>query len=185
MIRLLGFLVGSAVSIGAILLIVGIPELNLSNPHLDKDRFEEALHQLREKQRELELAATRKTVEEPEPQIDADNAPAAEQFPRQGETTVAREAEPAVEAVDTAGPFVGAPSPESEQHWYTFWNPFRSEIAARGFVSQLERVTGLDYRVIKVKAGVYEVAFAYESDADRQKRLAQIQAATGLDLPGS
>jgi hypothetical protein len=77
------------------------------------------------------------------------------------------------------------PAPASEQHWHTFWNPFRSEIAARGFVSQLERVTGLDYRVIKVRTGVYEVAFAYESDVERQARLSQIQAATGLDLPGS
>lgn len=182
MIRLLGFLVGSAVSIGAILLIVGIPELNLSNPHLDKDRFEDALQQLREKQRELELAAIQKAVEEAAPPVVSDNPPVAEEFVQGIETQLAMEPEPAADMEDSFG---DTPSPEGEQHWHTFWNPFRSEIAARGFVSQLERVTGLDYRVVKVKTGVYEVAFAYESDADRQKRLSQIQAATGLDLPGS
>jgi hypothetical protein len=138
---------------------------------------------LREKQRELELAAVRKPLEEePVPANDTGNAapvaaPAAE---LNVQNVIADDAR-----VDVPDAFENAAPPEIEQHWHTFWNPFRSEIAARGFVSQLERVTGLDYRVIKVKSGVYEVAFAYESDADRQKRLSQIQAATGLDLPGS
>jgi hypothetical protein len=161
MIRLLGFLVGSAVSIGAILLLLGVPELNLSNPHLDKERFEEALQQLREKQREIEQANADSTAAETPPPATPEIAHVVQ------------------ETIETV------PAPASEQHWHTFWNPFRSEIAARGFVSQLERVTGLDYRVIKVRTGVYEVAFAYESDVERQARLSQIQAATGLDLPGS
>ena len=78
--------------------------------------------------------------------------------------------------------------PESlaeETHWYAFWSPFRSEFAANGFVTQLQRTTGLDYRVIKQKPGVYEVAFAYSDDADAELKLAQISAATGLDLPES
>ena len=69
--------------------------------------------------------------------------------------------------------------------WHEFWNPFRSEIAAKGFVSQLEKVTGLDYRIVRVKAGVYEVGFAYGDDAERRLKVAQISAATGLDLPES
>ena len=77
------------------------------------------------------------------------------------------------------------PAIQEELQWYSFWNPFRSEIAARGFVSQLEKVTGLDYRVVKVKTGVYEVAFAYDNDAERRTKLSQISAATGLDLPDS
>jgi hypothetical protein len=161
MIRLLGFLVGSAASIGAIFLLLGVPELNLSNPNLDKERFEEALQQLREKQREIELANADNTAADPPP-------PAIPDAP--------------VTAQET---FEAVPAPAVEQQWHTFWNPFRTEIAARGFVSQLERVTGLDYRIIKVRTGVYEVAFAYESDADRQNRLSQIQATTGLELPGS
>jgi len=76
------------------------------------------------------------------------------------------------------------PSPEpSTEHWYAFWSPFRSELAANGFVSHLQRSTGIDYRVVQLKPGVYEVAFAYEADADIASRLAAISAATGLDLP--
>lgn len=75
--------------------------------------------------------------------------------------------------------------PDIEMRWYSFWNPFRSEIAAQGFVSQLEEVTGLDYRIVKVKAGVYEVAFTYIDDTERTHKLEQISAATGLDLTES
>jgi hypothetical protein len=74
---------------------------------------------------------------------------------------------------------------ETEMRWYSFWSPFRSEIAANGFVSQLEDVTGLDYRIVKVKTGVYEVAFAYIDDTERTNKLEQISAATGLDLTES
>jgi len=49
----------------------------------------------------------------------------------------------------------------------------------------LQRVTGLDYRVVKVKPGVYEVAFAYEDDGEITANLSQISAATGLELPES
>ena len=70
----------------------------------------------------------------------------------------------------------------SETQWQAFWNPFRSQIAANGFVGQLEKVTGFEYRVVKLKAGVYEVAFAYADDAERQAKLTQIAAATGLEL---
>jgi hypothetical protein len=85
---------------------------------------------------------------------------------------------------------VGLPEPDFAQpemntQWYAFWNPFRSQIAANGFVSQLEKVTGLDYRVVKTRTGVYEVAFAYADDAERRDKLAQISEATGLDLPDS
>ena len=72
---------------------------------------------------------------------------------------------------------------EASLQWYAFWSPFRSEIAANGFVAQLQRVTGLDYRVVSIKPGVYEVAFAYSDDTDIESSLTQISAATGLDLP--
>ena len=170
MIRLLGFLVGSAASIGAIFLLLGVPELNLSNPNLDKERFEEALQQLKAKQREIE-------------QVNADNVPSDKLAAANAATETPPPETPEV-PVAAQETFNAVPAPVVEQQWHTFWNPFRTEIAARGFVSQLERVTGLDYRIIKVRTGVYEVAFAYKSDADRQLRLSQIQAATGLDLPG-
>jgi hypothetical protein len=82
-------------------------------------------------------------------------------------------------------PVLPVEPPEIEMRWYSFWNPFRSEIAAKGFVSQLEEVTGLDYRIVKVEAGVYEVAFAYIDDTERTNKLEQISAATGLDLTES
>jgi hypothetical protein len=80
--------------------------------------------------------------------------------------------------IDTPAPL----QPPTEQ-WYAFWSPFRSELAANGFVSQLQRGTGMDYRVVRLKPGVYEVAFAYEADTDIASHLAAISAATGLDLP--
>ncbi len=63
--------------------------------------------------------------------------------------------------------------------------PFRTEIAANGFVAQLQRVTGLDYRIVKVDTGLYEVAFAYSDDDEIVGNLSQISAATGLELPGN
>ena len=78
-----------------------------------------------------------------------------------------------------------APATVAEMQWYAFWSPFRSEIAATGFVAQLQRVTGIDYRVVKVEPGVYEVAFAYSEDDEITNNLSQISAATGLELPGN
>jgi hypothetical protein len=69
--------------------------------------------------------------------------------------------------------------------WHSFWSPFGSQIAANGFVSRLEAVTGYDYRVVRIDTDVYEVAFAYTSDDERQQKLAAIASATGLEIPGS
>ena len=72
-----------------------------------------------------------------------------------------------------------------DPQWHSFWSPFGSQIAANGFVSRLEAVTGYDYRVIKVETGVYEVTFAYTSEDERREKLATIASATGLEIPGS
>jgi len=91
--------------------------------------------------------------------------------------------EPVAEVVPAATTVSeNSPVPAAE-HWFAFWSPFRSELAANGFVSHLQRSTGIDYRVVQLKPGVYEVAFAYEEDADIAPSLAVISAATGLDLP--
>ena len=97
-------------------------------------------------------------------------------------------AEPVVESVvePIAEPIAeptGKPVFASE-NWYAFWVPFRSELAATGFIAQLQRTTGLDYRVLKQEPGVYAVAFAYSSDADIQSKLTTISTATGLEMPG-
>ena len=179
MIRLLGFIIGSAVSIGVILLILGIPEFHLSNPHLDKGRFDEALQNLKDKQREVASAvasAADAVAPDPAPPAEPAETPAA---------GVAQSTDLPSTNTDLLPDDSEVLALPQERQWYSFWNPFRSEVAARGFVSQLEKVTGLDYRIVKVKTGVYEVSFAYEGDTEKQAKLSQIQAATGLELPGS
>ena len=93
-------------------------------------------------------------------------------------------AEPEPEAVVEPAP-EPEPAPIADENWYAFWSPFRSELAANGFVSKLQESTGIDYRVVKIKAGLYEVAFAYSDDKDIEDKLARISAATGLDMSDS
>ena len=100
------------------------------------------------------------------------------------------EPEPVAEPVVAAPPEPAPPSPEPAPEplpvrWHAFWSPFGSRIAADGFVRRLEAVTGFDYRVVKIDNGVFEVAFAYTSDAERDSMLTAIAAATGLELPDS
>jgi len=111
-------------------------------------------------------------------------------------TTIAIEPEPieprpaAIEPEPVAiepEPVAAANTPEPPiviENWYAFWTPFRSELAANGFIAQLQRTTGLDYRVMKQEPGVYAVAFAYANDSDIQGKLSAISTATGLELPG-
>lgn len=168
MFRLLGFLIGSATAIIIILLVLGIPEFNLTDPVNDQQRFDAAVEKLREKQQAVAEVAE-DVVSEVEDAVD--NV-------QENIEIVAEKALP-----ETPEPAEFYPSIQVELQWYSFWNPFRSEIAARGFVTQLEKVTGLDYRVVKVRTGTYEVAFAFDSDVERRSKLSQISAATGLDLP--
>ena len=122
--------------------------------------------------------------EPPAPEPAASAAPATVPQPPPEpvpEPVVATPPEPPGEpaAVADAGP---EPVPAQ---WHAFWSPFGSRIAADGFVRRLESVTGFDYRVVKVDNGVYEVAFAYSSESERDTKLTTIAAATGLELPDS
>lgn len=105
--------------------------------------------------------------------------PAPEIFAEEPEPEPGPEPEPALQE-----PEPPPLEPEPVQ-WHAFWSPFGSRIAANGFVTRLESVTGFDYRVVKVDNGVFEVAFAYTNDAEREQKLSTIAAATGLDLPDS
>lgn len=102
-------------------------------------------------------------------------------------TPVAMPADPA----PAPPPAAAATEPEAVEpeptpvRWHAFWSPFGSRIAANGFVSRLESVTGFDYRVVKVDNGVFEVAFAYSTDSERDEMLAMIASAAGLELPDS
>ena len=175
MFRLLGFLIGSATAITIILLVLGMPEFNLTDPVNDQQRFDAAVEKLREKQQAV--ADVAKTMFDEEAAVDdgQDNIE-----PVTEKALLEPSAQPLPDARDFADYY---PAIQDELQWYSFWNPFRSEIAARGFVTQLEKVTGLDYRVVKVRTGIYEVAFAFDSDMERRTKLSQISAATGLDLP--
>jgi hypothetical protein len=182
MFRILGFILGSAVSIAGIFMVLGVPDIHLSNEVADQVRFDAALQKIRERQ---------VTVEEVVESIAKETAPvetvtetmastAEESLPE--ESTMHSDTDLFSEVNTDA---LGEPQDvyNPQQRWHEFWNPFRSEIAAQGFVSQLEKVTGLDYRVIKVEAGVYQVGFAYSDDDERRFKISQISAATGLDLP--
>ena len=177
--RLMGILTGSAMAIGLLIIVLGIPEF-ASEPA--------AQAPLATPVTEMPSLASAAVTEVPQTE------PAAS-APQQAAEPISDELpEPASEAT-TAVPVAPAntteamtpttaPLPAVETGWFAFWSPFRSEIAAAGFVSELQRTTGLDYRVVKLKPGVYEVAFAYSDENDIQDKLTRISAATGLDLSG-
>ena len=193
MFRLLGFLLGSAASIIAIVLLLGMPEFHLSKSADDVRRFDAAMEKLKEKQQlaeELVSEAapapnTREAPPEAIPELADEATPPTGQLANVQFTPETDPMAVTSEEFELPPAFLPPPDIQGEASWYAFWNPFRSEIAARGFVAQLEKVTGLDYRIVKVRVGVYQVAFEYADDQQRQARLSQIQAATGLDLSGT
>ena len=179
MVRLIGILTGSALAIAVLIVTLGVPELT---PPMDQapDTTVTAVHDGPPIHREPEPLAA--VDPEPPPPVEAAPEPLAPTDPEPdvpaNETAIPAPADS--NPVIPADPGTAAP----QQNWYAFWSPFRSRIAAEGFIAELQRTTGLDYRVVKLKPGVYEVAFAYASDADIQDRLTQISAATGLDMSG-
>ena len=172
MIRIIGILTGSALAVAFLIVALGIPELEAPQP---------------------EPAAPTAAVTQPDAAAEPTPEPAPQpQLEPQPQAASQPEPEPAVVQIPTAPP---VPRPETvavleevpvpiEEQWYAFWSPFRSKVAADGFVSQLQKTTGLDYRVVKLEPGVYEVAFAYSDDSDIEEKLVRISSATGLDLPG-
>jgi hypothetical protein len=171
MIRFLGVLVGSALAVAALVVFVGIPEFTTESSVAEPTVITLPMRggaAAADSDVPAEAATAVTTVETaalPLPE------PVAEPVPQAIPDEERQRAPPA--------------GPVEPAQWYAFWSPFRSEVAANGFVEQLQRVTGLDYRVVKVKPGVYEVAFAYEDDGEITANLSQISAATGLELPGS
>jgi hypothetical protein len=90
-------------------------------------------------------------------------------------------AEPTLEIPppDWPTPLVFAPS---QQGWTPIWQPFLSELSARGFAHRLSRLTDFDYRVSRIAAGRYQVELAYDSAEERNALLARIESITGLSL---
>lgn len=164
--RLVGVLVGAALAIAVLITLVGLPQPAPMGKGPEPSPGES---------REMPVAA--------QPARPDGVSVAGE--PQAGEPEHAATI-PADAVLPTSVEAKPEPRPQAGTlRWHAFWSPFRSRIAANGFVEQLQRVTGLDYRVVNVRPGVYEVAFAYTEDADIAANLAQISAATGLDVPGS
>jgi len=174
--RIVGLLVGSAIAVALLILLVGVPELNTSNRTVDAVTDPEP-----------EPAPAPPLQEPPPLPLETKQEADYGEPPIESSPPVAVAASPAtIEEQDLQTPVdANSASTAEELRWYAFWSPFRSRIAANGFVTQLQRVTGLDYRVVNVKPGVYEVAFAYADDSEIQANLSQISAATGLDVPES
>ena len=170
MMRLLGVLVGSTLAVAALVVFVGIPEFTTESSVAENTVITLPIR-------------SGPPVQGPEPEAPQQEMLLAESTPAPADPP----APPETENAETAAEPVAAETPPTQSvlapRWYAFWSPFRSEIAANGFVDQLQRVTGLDYRVVKVKPGNYEVAFAYEDDQDISTNLSRISAATGLQLP--
>lgn len=181
MIRLIGILTGSAIAVAILIVALGVPEFaapdkGTSDSSMPVDQI--AYEPMSGSVTKPQVAAA---LEFDAPEIDAQDTEAR----AEPDTVVAEIAETPVP--EDHSEVVAARESVQEipaQQWYAFWSPFRSEIAADGFVSQLQRTTGLDYRVVKLKPGVYEVAFAYSDNSDVEDKLAQISTATGLDLSG-
>jgi len=162
MFQILGAITGSALAIAALLLLVGIPQFKAESSDISHDV--------------VTLPLRVAPVEE----LAAETLPVVEDIA----VVAADVSQDGVIDTEIVEPLadVAALLPDTQQ-WYAFWSPFRSEIAAAGFITQLQRVTSLDYRVVKIKPGNYEVAFSYAEDGDIPINLSQISAATGLDMP--
>ena len=173
MIRILGFVIGSFLAVGVLLALVGTPDVGRRTG--GDARMDEAIENLKRKWEEPPAqpapmtAAATQPPDPPAAMVDA--LPDAAASDPAGDFPAAAEGPPAPPAVAAAEP-----------GWHVFWTPFRTEIAARGFVGRLESVTGLDYRVTKLRTGAWQVAFAYANAGDVDAGLEQIAAATGLDL---
>ena len=189
MIRLIGILTGFALGIAILILAFGIPDLAPPQPAGESTGARVA--EPGEPPGEVPPAVLE--VEEQTPPAAAEPvSPLAEE--RVAPPPTAQAEEPANPAPTPAAAAVAEPDAVPVEdlppavppavNWYAFWSPFRSRIAADGFVAELQRTTGLDYRVVKLKPGIYEVAFAYTDDADIEDKLNRISAATGMDMTG-
>lgn len=204
MIRLLGAITGSALALATLLVVVGIPQFKSVATDVERAIVTLPLptSPVDPPQPDNSVATAANTIGEPVPDhaqasVLVDNTAPAESQPAATSSSEAQINEtPSFDAqiADTTltetqmteAPMFETASPQlidDAQSWYAFWSPFRSELAASGFIEQLQSVTGLDYRVVRIKPGIYEVAFAYQDDDDITANLTQITAATGLELP--
>lgn len=172
MLKLIGILIGSALAVAFLIVALGVPEF--STPEPGEQAAQATAEIVVEQVTQPDPEPTFEQEPEPWPEPEAAELPLPDQV---AEVDPAPETHALIEQIFNPGP-----EQVIEENWYAFWSPFRSEIAANGFVSKLQETTGIDYRVVKVKTGVYEVAFAYVDDADIQDKLVRISDATGLNM---
>lgn len=211
MFRLLGFCIGSLASLGLLFMVIGTPDFHLGDDAEDRARFDEAVEKLKSRQanRTPERRASDEAAEPTRPAVasappmeidslEPANAGGLPAPPTGGPESVARlastNAPPAsavedavdesVSAMDVPATFDELPASAlpSSQAWHSFWTPFRTKVAATGFVGRLENVTGLDYRIVSAGRDGYIVEFSYDDDSEIDSKLDRISAATGLDL---
>ena len=192
MIRLLGAITGSALALATLLVVIGIPQFKAEPNDIDRNVMTLPLPTSPVEDNEADAPEVAQSAVADASAVEPAPEPAALESSERADLEAASQAagDAAVETElqgeipDVVASQIEETVPALEtQNWYAFWSPFRSEIAAAGFVEQLQRVTGLDYRVVKIKPGVYEVAFAYGDDTDISNSLSQITAATGLQMP--
>ena len=183
MLRLIGILIGSALAIALLLFTLGKPQISpTSSSGSVTDQTSSGSVTESQTASELIDSIVTEAPKVADVGLETDPEPgSSETDPELGAALVEQ-----LFAPEASREIVLPTEPETvaEEHWYAFWSPFRSEIAANGFVSKLQETTGIDYRVVKVRAGVYEVAFAYSDDADIEAKLQRISVATGLELSG-
>lgn len=211
MFRLLGFLTGAALVMAAMLMVAGRPERSADPPPVSVDQqsaghapieiegpVEEAAHAAVEAapfSASVDAAAGTAAPDAPvaaAPESGAIQRPSRtigqlahfEPDPDSGYEAVSSAAQPAGEesAEVTEHEFDDPAAPGDEGRWHSLWSPFRSQIAAEGFAARLATITGIEYRVVQLNAGAYQVTFAYADDGDRAAKIAQIEGVTGLDL---
>lgn len=182
MLRLAGILIGSALAIGFLVIAIGKPQL--SDPGSGSVSDLERSGSVSEPPDEAQVADLASLDGSGEPDIDSVTDPKPNSLETDPELEAALVDQVFAPEAEREAVLPATPEPVAEEHWYAFWSPFRSEIAAEGFVTRLQQTTGIDYRVVRVKTGVYEVAFAYTDDADIEAKLQRISSATGLDMSG-
>ncbi len=192
MMRLLGFVTGAAGMIGAMVMLLGAP----------------AVREAAEVEAQQTVAATPAPIRKPAGDYNVP-MPVAEPVPMPAAEPIVESQpelpiEPAPKPITAAAAEMETPDgvepagdatietpadtptetlaakPASDALWHPFWQPFRSQIAANGFAARLTAITDIDYRVLRLKPGAYQVAFAYADEVERNAKLTQIESATGL-----
>jgi len=186
MLRLAGILIGSALAIGFLVIMLGRPQLSEPDPEpvSGSVSYPDSSGSVSEYSNDPQVTDSSTLIGLDEPYMESVTDPEPGSSVTDPELEEALVEQIFVPEEEREPVLLATPEPDVEERWYAFWSPFRSEIAAQGFVSRLQETTGIDYRVVKVKTGVYEVAFAYTDDADIQSKLERIASATGLDISG-